>query len=219
VDRSKSLPSRPGRRYALGQDGGRDLQNVRQSNERRDAGIAQSSLDPGDLGHVVELLFSGLGIDQLAYADPFRLEGLAVRCRHAGARLVPRITLAERVRWLVERDRIARGISNGPGAPRGSGVGKKKASPPFSIGSMPRWVIFTRCPLWFTRLNTIAGSDGLPGPMIVLRLNSTSTRVPQVRHSLTSWTARAAVEINAAYPATAVVALRPRIGAMVTRRN
>jgi hypothetical protein len=54
VDRSKSLPSRPGRRYAPEQDGGRDLQNVRQSNERRDAGIAQSSLDPGDLGHVVK---------------------------------------------------------------------------------------------------------------------------------------------------------------------
>jgi hypothetical protein len=49
VDRSKS---RLGRCYAPEQDGGRDLKRVCQSNERRDARIAQSALDPRDLGHV-----------------------------------------------------------------------------------------------------------------------------------------------------------------------
>ena len=38
--------------YAPEQDGRRDLQSVRQSNERRDARITQSALDPRDLGHV-----------------------------------------------------------------------------------------------------------------------------------------------------------------------
>lgn len=44
----------------------------------------------------------------------------------------------------------------------------------------------------------IAGSDGLPRPMMVMRRSFTSARVPHVRRSLTSWTARAALEISAA---------------------
>ena len=50
--RSKPSSSSPGRCYAPEQDSRRDLQRVCQSNERRDARITQSSLDPGDLGHV-----------------------------------------------------------------------------------------------------------------------------------------------------------------------
>ena len=48
----KPLPSGTGRCNAPEQDGRRDLEGVRQPDERRDAGIAQSALDPGNLGHV-----------------------------------------------------------------------------------------------------------------------------------------------------------------------
>jgi hypothetical protein len=101
------VESSPGRCYAPEQDSRRELQGICQLHERREARITKSALDPRDLGHVVELLFSRLGVDQLAYADPLRLEGLVVRCRHAGASLVVRVTFSERVHRLVERDRVA----------------------------------------------------------------------------------------------------------------
>ena len=50
--RSKPSSSSPGRCYAPEQDGWRDLQRIRQPNERRDARITQSTLDPRDLGHM-----------------------------------------------------------------------------------------------------------------------------------------------------------------------
>lgn len=54
--------------HAPEQDGGRDFQSVRQSNERRDARITQPSLDPRDLGHV----------DARAMADLFLRETLSL---------------------------------------------------------------------------------------------------------------------------------------------